>query len=131
MTHEERTKPMQDKLSDIIDLVWDIADLAIDYGHHSSIEPANPTQHIMQVCGLVCVFEGENVKRLLTKDMDLHFTWSHLATANDNADDAIDAMSGLHINEIFPASATFVKGDMDNLKKWHSDLSVLRGALVA
>ena len=119
---------MQNKLSDIIDLVWDLADLALEYGHLSSIESAE-NQQIMELCGLKCVFHGNDIKRVLGKDIDLHLTWRDMRTANDNQ--GSEKICGLNIAEIFPESATFLIGDMTSLKKWHSDLSVLRGALVA
>ncbi len=119
---------MQNKLSDIIDLVWDLADLSLEYGHLSPIEsPKN--QQIMEICGLKCVFQGNDIKRILGKNIDLHLIWRDMRTANDNG--GAERICGLHITEIFPESATFLIGDMSALKKWHSDLSVLRGALVA
>ncbi len=119
---------MQNKLSDIIDLVWDLADLSLEYGHLSSIE-SSKGQQIIEICGLKCVFQGNDIKRILGKDIDLHLIWRDMRTANDNA--GTEKICGLNITEIFPESATFLIGDMSVLKKWHSDLSILRGTLVA
>lgn len=119
---------MQNKLSDIIDLVWDLADLSLEYGHLSSIESGDH-QKIMEICGLKCVFHGNDIKRILANDIDLHLMWCDMQTANDN--DGVESICGLNIAEIFPESATFLIGDMAVLKKWHSDLNILRGALVA
>ena len=52
--------------------------------------------------------------------------WRSFKGANDNI-----LTQNMLVSEIFPESATFLKGDIEALKKWHADLSPLHGSLVA
>ncbi|MGE4313936.1 MAG: hypothetical protein AB7E85_06670 [Pseudobdellovibrionaceae bacterium] len=120
---------MQNKLTDIIDLVWDLADLALEYGHFSA-SSSGTNEQVMELCGLICIFENNDIKAIKASNIDLRLLWRSLSTANDNAATLANVV-GLNIAEIFPESATFLRGDLETLKKWHADLTPIRGALVA
>ena len=117
---------MQSVLTDIIDYVWDLADLAIEYGQLSDESNIAEDKRIMQLCGLTFTFMREDITHVHSENMELHLMWRRLKGSNDNQLD-----KPALISDIFPESATFIKGDIDTLKEWHSDLLPLRGSLVA
>lgn len=119
---------MQNKLGDIVDLVWDLADISLEYGHISYAENGKDTQ-IINVCGLKCEFRDNDIISLQAGNIDLRLHWNSMRSANDNV--VADLDDGIDFSEIFPNSVTFIRGDFDTLQKWHKDLSILRGALVA
>ena len=117
---------MQSALTDIIDYVWELADLAIQYGQISDDSDIERQERIVELCGLRCVFINEDIAKLEADNLELHLMWRSFKGANDNI-----LTQNMLVSEIFPESATFLKGDIEALKKWHADLTPLHGSLVA